>query len=294
MKTGATVLTLGNTGLLGQAVERHFTSVGCRVVGASRRSSKWPVDITDGPALTRLLQDIAPAVVINCAALVDIEQCEADYACAWAINAQPLITLSRWSRETDRPLIHISTDHFFSGEGPLPHTETHVVTLLNNYAKTKYVGEQLALSAEKALVLRAAIVGIRGWGKPTFAEWALDAILHDRAVSLFADAFTSAIDTETFVDVVAQLLYAGQSGLFNVGSTQVYSKADFVLALAKRLGMNMTKVNISSVSQMDARRADSLGLDVSKAERVIGKNLPTLAEIVNNITQQYKRTCHAI
>jgi len=294
IQIGATVLVLGNTGLLGQAVERRFISAGYRVLGASRKSAEMPIDITDGAALARLLRDVAPAAVINCAALVDIEQCEADYSCAWAINAEPLIELSRWSRATARPLVHVSTDQFFSGDARLSHAETHAVTLLNNYAKTKYAGELLALSAEKALVLRTAIIGIRGWEKPTFAEWALDVVCNNRDVMLFADAFTSAIDTGTFVDVVYQLLNEKKTGLYNVGSAEVYSKAEFVIELAKQLSANLTRVKIGSVTKMSARRSDSLGLDVSKVEQAIGKKMPTLEEVAKNIILQHNRSCHAI
>ncbi|MCB5363032.1 sugar nucleotide-binding protein [Pusillimonas sp. CC-YST705] len=287
MEKGAVVLILGNTGLLGQAVEQYFASCGYHVVGASRNSPTVPVDISNRAALANLLNDLGPDLVFNCAALIDIEQCEKNFEQAWAINVSPVLELSRWAQSTKRRFVHISTDQFFTGEGRLAHSEECPVTLLNNYAKSKYVSEQIALSSGNALVLRTAIIGIRGWEKLTFAEWALDAVLNDRAVRLFEDAFTSAIDVNSFVKFVHVLLCKDEVGLFNVASSQVYSKAEFVFELAKQLGRHLSQAQVGSVREMSSRRADSLGLDASKVMLSTGKTPPSLEEVVANVLKQY-------
>ncbi|MNE27170.1 dTDP-4-dehydrorhamnose reductase [compost metagenome] len=196
--------------------------------------------------------------------------------------------MSSWSDETRRPLVHISTDQFYTGDGTMAHDEGHPVTIQNNYASTKFIGEQLALASGNSLVLRTAIVGIRGWERLTFAEWALDAVLNDRGVRLFQDAYTSAIDVESVALTIHGLLDGGHRGLFNVGTQEVYSKADFVLKISHALGKPLTNATLGSVKEMPARRGDSLGLDVTKVQEALSRQMPTLEDVVTNVIQQHK------
>ncbi len=59
--------------------------------------------------------------------------------------------------------MQISTDHYFCGQGDLKHDESAPVTLLNEYARTKYAGEAFALTNPEACVIRTNVVGFRGW-----------------------------------------------------------------------------------------------------------------------------------
>lgn len=282
------ILLFGSTGLLGQALGEYFRKQNHNVVGVARTNSNISLDIRDEKSLISILYDESPDVVINCAALVDIERCEAERAEAWAVNAQPLIAMTAWSNERQRPLIHISTDQFFTGDGQLAHREDHPVTILNNYASTKFVAEQLALAGQYSLVLRTAIVGIRGWERLTFAEWALDAVVNNRPIRMFQDAYTSAIDVDSVASVLNGLLSDGRTGLYNVGTNDVYSKADFVLELANQLDRPLTNASYGSVSEMATRRGDSLGLDVAKVQRALSREMPTLKHVVANVIRQYK------
>lgn len=284
------LLVIGATGLLGSAVWKEGNRRGHEVIAAARANAPLRLDVTDFEQLESVLYASAPDALINCAALTDIAACEADPGLAYRVNARPLAILAAWSRAIGRPLVQISTDHYFTKGAGRPHAESEPVSLVNEYARTKYAGERFALLSPAALVLRTSIVGIRGWEKPTLAEWAIAAIERDEPLTLFEDAFTSSIDVVTFARALFDLLERRTAGLLNLASSQVYSKADFVRALAARIGRELAPATAGSVAQLQPSRPKSLGLDVSAAERQLGYALPGLESVAAAVVEQYEES----
>lgn len=281
-------LLLGSTGLLGQAVAREARRRGWELRDAARRGARIQVDIADDTALRALLQAEEPDLVVNCAALVDMDLCERDPALAWRVNARPLAFLAEWSRASGGRLLHVSTDHYFTEGQAAAHDEMAPVSLVNEYARSKFAGEAFGLTAANALVLRTSIVGIRGWEQPTFAEWAIDAVENDRPVALFSDAWSSSIDVPSFARAAFDMVEAGASGLYNLAAHEVYTKEQFVREIARQCGQDLTAATTGSVRMLSTPRAHCLGLDVRRAEAVLGYGLPHLAEVVASLLQQYK------
>lgn len=282
-----TILLLGSTGLLGQAVAHEAQARGNAVLGAARHDAPLQVDIADDHALSEQLQLSAPDMVINCAALTSIDACQETPALAWRTNCHPLSVLADWSRAQAKPLIHVSTDHFFDGGGAAAHDETVPVVLVNEYARTKYAAERLALRADRSLVLRTAIVGIRGWQALTFAEWAIDVVTNNKPATLFDDTYTSAIDVTSFARIMFDLIDAGATGLLHLAASEVYSKAAFVREIARQLGCPISAQTTGS-SRFATPRAHALGLDVRRAEAILGYRFPTLTQVVTSLLRQYR------
>lgn len=283
-------LLLGSTGLLGQAVAKEARQRGHALREAARRNAEIALDISDGTALRETLATEKPDLVFNCAALTDIEACERDPLGAWSMNARPLAFLAEWARETGGKLIHVSTDQFFNAGGNKAHDEMAPVSFVNEYARTKFAGEAFALTAPQALVLRTSIVGIRGWEKQTLAEWAIDTALNDRPATLFADAWSSSIDVAGFARAALDMAALGGSGLYNLAASEIYTKEDFVREIARQLGCKLTAAKSGSVRNLSTARAHCLGLDVSRAETLLGRKLPRLSEVVASVLHRYNET----
>jgi dTDP-4-dehydrorhamnose reductase len=274
---------------LGQAFIAEARARGWPCSGVARSGADHAVDVTDAPAISALIRDTSPALIVNCVALTDHAACEERPGLAYRLNARTPGLLRRLARETGAQLVHISSDHFFSGDGPTPHDEHAEVTLLNEYARTKYRGERLALLDPAALVVRTNIVGMRGWPeRPTFAEWALAAIENARPLTLFDDFFTSSMHVRACAEHVLDLASAGASGLVNVASSQVSSKLEFVRTLAHAVEVELRDVEVGSVRELVPRRAESLGLDVTRAQCLLDRGLPDLADTVAAIVDEYR------
>jgi len=207
---------------------------GVHVVGAARNGSEFAVDLADARQITELFARLAPTLVINAAANTNLESCEHDPCGAYLVNARAVAVMAEECRTSGARLVHVSTDHFFTGDGPGLHTEDSPVALVNEYARTKYAGEGFARVLPDSLVIRTNITGFRGWpSQPTFAEWAVDAILNRRPLKLFDDFYTSTIDVEAFSRLLFRLVDRETVGLVNLASSTASSKLQFIHGLCQ-------------------------------------------------------------
>jgi dTDP-4-dehydrorhamnose reductase len=79
---------------------------------------------------------------INCAAYTNVEQAETDTKSAYDVNAEGAKHLAQTCKDTNTVLIHISTDYVFDGSKNEPYTELDTPNPINEYGKSKLLGEQ--------------------------------------------------------------------------------------------------------------------------------------------------------
>jgi len=278
--------------MLGQALLAAASRHGLAMEGIARRRATHCCDVTDRQALFALLEKLAPGVIINAAAQTSLDACERDPGAAYLINAKLAADLATYCAASGARLVQISTDQFFTGDGRALHDEGARVHLLNEYARTKFAGEIFAQQATGTLIVRTNLVGLRGWpGQPTFVEWALNALRERAPMTLFEDFHTSSIDVDSFADILLALITTGASGLLNVAARDTASKAEFITGLARRLQLSLDNAHSGSVRSLaGAPRAESLGLDVARAERLLQRALPTTEEVLTRIVARIRET----
>lgn len=287
-------LIIGDTGLLGQALVARGRLLGLDVRGASRRSPDIALDALQTSALEQTLDAIRPSWVINAAGLIDVNQCEKAPEMAWLANARLPAILASSCAARDIRFLHISTDHYYTGDGATPHPETHPVALVNEYARTKYAGECMVLTYPQTLVIRTNIVGFRGWrGAPTFVEWLLDALEQQTPIGLYTDFYTSSLCATQLAEALFLLLETPAHGILNIASREGSSKLEFATALAQSCGLSIKAAHGASLRSLaGARRADSLVLNTDKAEKILNIQLPDLAAVVRQLAREYNDRNH--
>ena len=288
------LLVFGSTGLLGQALLQAGTARGYSIVGAARRNAECLVDITDESGVRKVILEVRPDAVINAAGLINIDECERNPDAALAANARGVVHLVSVCRSERIRLLHVSTDHFFSGDADRLHDENAPVCLVNEYARSKRAGELFALEVKDALVVRTNFTGIRGWpGRPTFFEWTVESLLARGPMALFYDFFTSTIDVDTCAKALLDAADAPVNGILNIACRRAVSKKVFVEEIAKALQIDLDWSESKSVRSLKVSRAESLGLDVSRAEAVLGYRLPDVGEVVTSLVASWRER-HAV
>lgn len=289
-----TLVILGQTGLLGQALYEDASSRNnTNVRGVARKGAQDNLDITDTDQLIAYLDGVKPSHIINTVAQVNLEDCEKNPDFAYALHAKVNDHLASYCSQNNIKLCYISTDHYYTGDRAALHDENAPVTLLNEYAKTKYAGEEFTLACPNSLVVRTNIIGFRNWeSRPTFVEWAIDALTSAQDIKVFNDFYTSSLDVKTCSKAILDLLFMDAKGIINVASSECASKEAFILSLAKSLDLDTSNLQSSSLKMMDfnVRRAESLGLDVSYVESLLGYKLPDLQGVIDNIVYEYKQS----
>jgi dTDP-4-dehydrorhamnose reductase len=284
------VVVLGHTGLLGQALMHVAAGRGLKTYGISRRSVPG-LSLARVPDLAPFLDPLAPGLVINAAAITDLAVNECEPAEAMDLHARLPGLIAQWARQRGKPWVQISTDHYWNDTKNRRHAEDALVHPPNVYARTKHEGEMLALADPGALVLRTNIVGFRGRsGEPTFVEWALGALERAAAggepVKAYTDVWASSIEVHQLAEALFDLVDKGATGLLNVASRESVSKADFLTALADAAGYTRKHlVPTRRPKQGRPRRANAMGLEVARAEALLGRALPTLAEVITAIVE---------
>ena len=283
------VIIFGSTGMLGQALQKEAQNRNHSITRIARKNADICVDISNDSSLKKILSAIKPDVVINTVAIVQHDECENNPAKAYLVNARPASILSDMCNKIDAYYVHISTDHYFTSDKDKKHDETYPVTILNEYARTKYAGEVFALLNPKSLVVRTNIVGFRHLPNyPTFLEWVLNSIKNDLPMTLFEDYFTSSINVTQFSTYLFDLINKSPAGIVNLSCRDVSSKKEFIEAIAHGLNVHLSQVTAGSVFNLQgALRAESLGLDVTKAETILQNHLPTSEEVISSIIKDY-------
>ena len=275
------LLIIGSTGTLGQALRRAAAARKMEARGAARNGAEHVLDIADAGAIAALCRAERPELVINCAAMTDLDLCERQPKAAHLINALAAGLIAAASLEVGARCVQVSTDHFFTGDSNKLHDETAPVHLVNEYARSKHAGKSLALDVPGTLAVRTNVTGWRGWpDRPTFLEWAVGALERREAINGFADFFTSTLDADTLANAILDLVAAGATGLFNVAAREAVDKATFIRTLARQLDLSADRISDGSVRALSPPRAESLGLDVRKAEALLGYRLPNANGVI--------------
>lgn len=115
------------------------------------------LDITDGAAVKEFLTDNSPDIVINCAAMTDVNGCEMKQNVAFKVNAKGVMNLAKECKKIKAKFVHISTDYVFAGDGTVPYCEWDTVNPQSIYGKSKALGEKYALAFnDKTFIVRTA------------------------------------------------------------------------------------------------------------------------------------------
>lgn len=284
------VLLLGANGMLGQAVKQNLEVSGAQVLGIDRAHSDFCFDLINDEKIEDCIEQVKPDVIFNAAAIVNINTCEENPGLSYQVNGRLPGVLAELCRKYGIYLVQVSTDHYYYGHGNIKHKESDQVVIVNEYARSKYVGEQLALTYSNALILRTNIVGFRGQGNETFIEWVIRSVCEGTKLSLFNDFYTSPICVKSFSKVFSDLLQIRPTGVYNLASSTVSSKKEFILALSKEIFGHEPNYTEDSVENIQGvRRGQSLGLNTDKIETLLGYKMPNLDETIDSIAKEYKR-----
>ena len=283
------MLILGSTGMLGMALYRQAKREKITVIGVARSAADRTIDVTNETALKSVIVTENPDIVVNTIAITSLDYCERNPSFAYLTNARPASIVAKICSEIDAGSIHISTDHYYTGDNRKRHTEKSPVTLVNEYARTKYAAEWFARTNEKSLIIRTNIVGFKNKSEnPTFVEWCIRMLTESTPVTIFDDFYTSPIDVYRFSEILLDLIEEGTTGVLNVAGKDVSSKKEFILELADALNLDTSHTKTGSVhNMMGTKRAESLGLNIHKAERILGYKMPNRYDVINNLIIQH-------
>ena len=273
--------------MAGSSIKHELIEQSIEVFGVSRSGPDLTCDLKDEVQIAHAFSVDQFDAVINAAAKININRCEQNPLESWKVNAKAVSIITNFCDSRDIPLLHISTDHFYTYGDNYPHKESDPVFCVNEYARHKFAAECFALNYSNSLVLRTSILGKGTKGQISLIDWAIKSLMRKDPIELFCDAWTSSVDVKTFSKhAISLFLQAKHRGLLNLASSEVYSKEQLIRKLAEMLDIDHSQCTSGSIKSL-SNRPNCLGLDVSLAHKILKKKLPTLEEVCANIIKAY-------
>jgi len=242
---------------------------------ALRGVSSYVHSIDSVDSVTNLIQTVRPDFVVHTAGLTNVEICESHPELATYLNVQLSKYVATACARSNIKLVHISTDHLFSGDkslvGPQEKTKT-----LNVYAKTKREAEQTVLEINPdALIVRT---NFYAWGtgyRESFTDKIINSLRSSKKISLFDDIFFTPILVEVLVKAVHDLVREKASDIFHVVGDERVSKYEFGLRVARVFGLDHELIERSSFRTRDdlVQRPLDMSLSNELTKKTLSRDL---------------------
>lgn len=285
------VLITGATGLLGTRLVPYFADHGYLVSSHGRGGgAELAADLTSLDETSSLISKVAPDVILNLVAMSDVDACEAEPDSAYRANILTVQNLCAAIKQVLHPchLIQISTDMVYDTAGP---NSEEQITIRNTYAMTKLAAEYLVVAAG-GTVLRTNFFGRSARpGRASLTDWLHGALKQQSSITVFDDVLFSPLSIGTLsssLDLVSRLRPAG---VFNLGSRNGMSKADFAFAFADQLNLPsacMQRGRSTSLSSLKAKRPRDMRMDCRRLESIGKIRLPDLSEEISLMGEEYR------
>ena len=237
------VLVTGVDGQLGYDVAAELKRRNLEVIGLDLPQ----MDITDREMTDRVITGYAPDAVIHCAAWTAVDAAEdAEEACR-KVNAEGTENVARACRKIGCPMMYISTDYVFDGQGQRPwEPDDPVTSPLNVYGLTKYQGEEAVRSLlDRYFIVRIAwVFGING---KNFVKTMLSLYDKTRRITVVNDQFGTPTYTEDLARLLVDMILTDRYGIYHVTNEGDYiSWYDFACEIFRQAGLDMEVVPVSS------------------------------------------------
>ena len=247
------IAVIGANGQLGRDVVRIFTDRGDAIEGFTHQE----IELSNLESVLACLRSAAADVVVNTAAMHNVENCEQQPGRAHEVNVVGAKNLAIATRDLGSVLIHVSTDYVFDGTKGKPYVEGDVARPLNVYGKTKLDGEQFVREINpKHYILRtAALYGThpcRAKGGQNFVDLMLRLARERGRVRVVDCEFTSPTATADVANQIAALSRSDQYGLYHATSEGSCSWYEFAREIFRVTGVSV-KLEVAAPDEFPSK-----------------------------------------
>ena len=296
------ILITGTNGLLGQKLlhklraDNYFeliaTSKGDNRVSNKKGYTYISLDVTNKEDVERIILAQKPHVVINTAAMTNVDLCEEQKKECDLLNVDAVTYLADSCLRIDAHLIQISTDFIFDGEDG-PYKEQDMPNPLSYYGLSKLKSEQLLQDHDvQWTILRTIIVfGIgENLSKGNIVLWAKDALAKEESLNIVDDQFRAPTLAEDLADICILAARKKALGIFNASGKDIMSIYELVERVAKYYGNttdNLNKISTATLNQK-AIRPPRTGFILDKSINELGYSPHSFEECLAIMDEQLK------
>ncbi|MCH9651117.1 MAG: dTDP-4-dehydrorhamnose reductase [Deltaproteobacteria bacterium] len=281
-------LILGGRGMLGQAVLARVRRSGSAALALSHRQA----DITDPSTLCYWADTFRPQLIVNCAALTRVDDCETEVDEAMQVNGEAVANVVAMAARVEARLIQVSTDYVFDGSGTKPYREQDETGPRSVYGRSKLLGESHALAYERSLVVRVS--WLFGPGGGNFVATMLRLIRQGhRHLRVVDDQVGAPTYTGYLAAALLQLAETPTSGLLHYRNREAVSWYDFTREIVRQWDPTVEVEPVSTEAfPRPAPRPEFSVLDIETCQRALGRPVEAWSAGLAEYLAEFRRGTH--
>jgi dTDP-4-dehydrorhamnose reductase len=286
------ILITGSNGLLGQTLTELICSTNRAMLYATSKGADrytgpgeyhyHEMDLLNFKQTESVVESIKPDVIINTAAMTNVDTCHIERDMCWDLNVRAVENLVAISERLSIHLIHLSTDFVFDGTAG-PYAEDDSPNPVSFYGESKYEAEEIISrsKANWAIVRTILVYGITAnMSRSNIVLWAKSALEKGEKINVVNDQWrmpTLALDLAE-----GCLLIAEQEGrgIFHISGKDMMTVYELVQKVAGfyKLDASLAKPISSESLNQEARRPLKTGFILDKAIQSLGYNPHSFGE----------------
>ena len=287
------LLITGSKGQLGNELRRCLESMaaeagpvpGC-YAGAQADYVDYDVlDISDAAAVNAWFSAHIYNLVVNCAAVTNVDGCETDEERAYAVNALGPENLARASASQGAKFVQVSTDYVFPGNVPGERLETDETGPISAYGRTKLAGEELSLAANpRTFVCRTA--WLYGYVGKNFVKTMRRLGASHEQITVVDDQLGNPTSANDLALHILRVAATEEYGVYHMTNKGTCSWCDFASRIMERSGLPCRVVPVTSeqykaANPASADRPPYSSLRNARLEKTVGDGFRDWREAVD-------------
>lgn len=284
------VLVIG-TGFLGSHLVKQLKNNKIIVMNTNYQNlDEYSIflDITNISSIEKLINKFKPNIIINCAAITNVDYLELNPKVGFSINSYGPKNLALICEKNKIKLIHISTDSIFDGREQF-YSEEDFPNPINIYSKSKLLGEKLIIeNLSNHIIIRTNFFGYHKNNNFLF-NFILKNLYEKKEFNGFNDVFFNPLEISNLNDLIIELCNLDFNGIINLASDEVISKYEFGLKIANIFNLDPQLVIKDSIKNFEstAKRPMNTSLSNNKSKKFLKTKTCSLDYSLKKIKKQF-------
>ena len=230
------------------------------------------LDVASSDQVQKILDELNPDVIINCASYNNVDQSELNKKEARECIVEGVKHLIKYS-EKNCSIIQISSDYIYDGKQK-QYSEEDKPNPINYYGKLKHEAENLLTSSRrKVSILRANVVFSHYINnKSNFFAWVYNNLKNNKEIKVVDDQISNPCPVHLMCDIVEAVILLDRYSIYNIGTLDSLNRFEFSLKIAKIFGFNpklIKSIKTKDLKQV-ANRPLNTFLNFKKAKEELG------------------------
>ena len=285
------ILITGASGQLGRALKTLFTTK-YDIIPTSKNydthQKNYFCDITNPISIRDIVLATSPDIIINLAALTNVDLCEKRPDLAFLANFRGLQNIVEIF---NGPIIQISTDYVFDGKVG-QYNEDSIVNPINVYGRTKLEAENfLKENSKDSLIIRTNVLYDYVSESPaSFLNWVVKSLQDGEEINVVDDQWNNPTWTKSIAIAIDKAIKLELNGLIHWGDNDYISRFDFAIKIAEIFQLKKKLIKPIKTDELNqiAPRPLKGGLNMDRAKSILNLEPSNISDCLKYIWESIK------